>query len=371
MKQAKICFNLLNYRTATHRHYYHIYEFIEALGLKADVRLHVMDAQEPPVFESPTKVLDLTGRGFIATIRRCSAIISARFQGYSIFYHHYTTGPARFSALLNRLAGGRTYLWHCIVMDALDDIVQTNKLQRYLLRLTFRMIHHLVTGTDYMADYYAARYPLRRDTIRVIPNYINLKRFDRSMVNPREIPDSLGIDPEKKIVLYLHEIEEGRAALLPEIIAAVIEKRNDIVFIIAGDGHYRAALEKRLKEWIDGGAVFMIGKIPNIDTPKYYGCANLYIMTSSFEAFSRVLLEAMAMGVPYIATDGGGNIRTYTPADHQEFILSKENWYLFPDKIIQLLDDPEQAQAFSDAGHRHVQQFSLDKIVDLFLNTIT
>lgn len=370
MKPPKICFSLLNYRVATHRHYYHIYEFIEALGKRADLRLHVMDAEEPPVFHSPHRVIDLTGRGVGAKLRRCAALAGARLHGYKVFYHHYTTAPARFSALLNRLTGGRTYLWHCIVMEALDDIVRTNRFQRFMLRLTFRMIHHLVTGTDYMADYYAARYPIRRENIRVIPNYINLDRFSRAGVDPRAIPDSLGIPPDRKIVLYLHEIEEGRAALLPAIVDGVLARRPDVVFIIAGDGRYREELAGRLQQRIRDGSVYMVGKVPNIETPKYYACADVYIMTSSFEAFSRVLLEAMAMEVPYVATDGGGNIRTYTPEDHQEFILSKPDWGSFPDRILELLDDAGRAARFTQAGQRHVQQFSLDRVVELFLKTV-
>jgi len=366
----KICFSLLNYKIATHRHYFHIYEFIEALGKKADLRLLVMDAEEKPRFQSPSSVIDLTGRGMMARFRRNKEIIRARMNGYKIFYHHYTTAPARFSALINRLTGGRTYLWHCIVMEALDDIVQTGKFQRYMLNLTFRMIHHLVTGTEFMADYYAKRYPIDRETIRVIPNYINLNRFQKAKTDPGEIPLKLGIPEDKKIVLYLHEIEEGRSSLLPDIVQGVLSRREDVVFIIAGDGRYRGVLEARLEKQIENREVYFVGKIPNIDTPRYYSCADVYIMTSNFEAFSRVLLESMAMETPYVATDGGGNIRTYTPESHQKYILSSSELELFPDRIEELLDNPDTTAKFIQTGKTHVQQFSMDKIVDQFLQVM-
>jgi glycosyltransferase involved in cell wall biosynthesis len=369
-QKRKICYTLLNYRVATHRHYFHIYEFIEALGQKADVRLHVMEAEEKPDFKSPTAVLDLSGKGIKARLHTCRAILQARFKGYSIFYHHYTTAPARFSALVNRLVGGRTYLWHCIVMEALDDIVNTNRLKRFMLKLTFRMVHHLVTGTEYMADYYVQRYPLKRDSVKVIPNYINLDRFSRKSVDSSEIPEKLGIPRDKKIVLYLHEIEEGRASLLPNIVDGVLKDRQDTVFLIVGDGRYREELKGILQQRIDDGTVFLPGKVPNTQAPKYYGCADVFIMTSNFEAFSRVLLEAMAMGIPYVATDGGGNIPTYTPEIHQSWILPKDRWGEFPDKICELLDDSETRLKIVEAGVNHVQQYSLEKVVDTFLETI-
>lgn len=370
MKHQKICYSLLNYRVSTHRHYYHIYEFIEALGKKTDLRLHVMEAEETPVFHSPSAVIDLSGHGVKARLRRCRAIIQARWQGYKVFYHHYTTAPARFSALVNRLTGGRTYLWHCIVMEALDDIVQTGIINRLMLKLTFKTIHHLVTGTEFMADYYAQRYPIKRESIRVIPNYINLERFDRAAVDTAAIPARFGIEVGKKIILYLHEIEEGRASLLPGIVEGVLGKRRDVVFLIVGDGRYRETLKTRLQPHIDQGTVFMPGKVPNIETPQYYGCADVFIMTSNFEAFSRVLLEAMAMGVPFVATDGGGNIPTYTPDECQRYILSKADWHLYPDRICELLDNDGQRARLIKAGKEHVTQYSLDRVVDLFMETI-
>ncbi|MCD4653535.1 glycosyltransferase family 4 protein [bacterium] len=180
----------------------------------------------------------------------------------------------------------------------------------------------------------------------------------------------MGIPKDKKIILYLHEIEEGRASLLPDIIRVLLSMRNDVVFIIAGDGRYRESLEKKLHQHISDKAVYFIGRVPNIATPRLYACADVYIMTSNFEAFSRVLLESMAMETPYVATDGGGNIRTYTPSDHQEYILSKSEWSLFPGKISELLDDRKRAEEFVRIGRDHVQQFSMEKTVDLFLRTV-
>ncbi|MBN1295479.1 glycosyltransferase family 4 protein [bacterium] len=370
MNRPRICFSLLNYQKSTHRHYFHIYEFIEALSHRADVRLLVMDAEDPPEFEHPAAVIDLTGHGMWARWCRCREIIRSRMLGYTVFYHHYTTAPARFSSVINRLTGGRTYLWHCIVMEALDDIVKTSRVQRMMLRWTFRMVHHLVTGTEFMADYYASRYPIRRESIRVVPNYLNIHRFRRDAVDTRQLRQRLSIPDDRKIVLYLHEIEEGRAALLPAIITGVLDRRADVVFVVAGDGRYRGELETRLAAQVRDRTVLFTGRVANTDTPWFYAGADLFIMTSQFEAFSRVLLEAMAMGTPYVATDGGGNIRTYTPENHQEFILSRENWDCFPERIDCLLDDRDRIAAFIACGYDHVQAYSMDRIVELFLQTI-
>ncbi len=370
MVKDKLCFFLLNYQQETHRHYYHIYEFIEEIGKRVDLRLMIMETQDPPVFDHVTEIVNLTGKGVVNIIRRNWEIIRAWKDGYRIFYHHYTMGPARFSALVNRMLGGRTYLWHCIIMEALEQIVRSSPLNRLKLNLTFKLIHRLITGSEFMAQYYADRYWIDRSQVDVIPNYINLRRFNRSQVNRDHVRESLGIPAEKKMILYLHEIEEGRASRLPQIIRDLCGRRNDLHFIIAGDGRYRKTLETELAECIGSGVVKFVGKVPNIETPHYYAAADVYIMTSSFEAFSRVLLEAMAMGVPYVATDGGGSIRSYTPAEHQSFILSDSDFCQFAQKIETLIDHPMEAEKFRRSGYRHVEEYSLDHVADKFIETV-
>jgi len=172
-------------------------------------------------------------------------------------------------------------------------------------------------------------------------------------------------------VLYLHEIEEGRASHLPGIVAPVLDLRDDVVFIVAGDGRYRQTLETRLEKYIEEDRVLFVGKVPNTETPKYYAAADVYIMTSNFEAFSRVLLEAMAMGTPYVATDGGGSIRAYTPQEHQPFILAESELQKFPDRVCEILDNTETAKILKDAGQEHVRNYSLDTVLDRFVQVVS
>lgn len=368
--KRKICFSLFNYKKETPRHYLHIYEFIEALGARTDLRLLVMDAEDPPDFKSPTSVIDLSGKGFSAKLRRWREIVRARCEGYKVFYHHYTTAPARFSALINRITGGRTYLWHCVVMEALDKMGKRSPLHWWLMRLTLTIIHHQVTGSDRMAEYYSKLYKIRKDKIKVIPNYINTGRFNADQYDQQSVRKEMNLPVDKKIILFLHGIVEGRAIHLAEIVQNMLAIRDDCFFLIAGDGYYRPVVESKLNQYVQCGKVRFAGHVSNTEAPKYYAAADVYIMTSDFEAFSRVLLEAMSMGVPYVSTDGDGNIRIYTPPEHQPYILPVNQIGKFPERISKLLDDPEERTRFIKAGLENVQKYKLERVLDIFLNTI-
>ena len=122
--------------------------------------------------------------------------------------------------------------------------------------------------------------------------------------------------------------------------------------------------------YVDRGKVRFEGRVPNVDAPVYYRAADVYLMTSDFEAFSRVLLESMAMGTPYVATDGGGSIRAYTPEEHQEFIVPVSNIDEFPRKIERILDDSSVRKSLIDSGLNHVQAYFLDVVLDQFIKEI-
>ncbi len=366
MNSPGLCFYLLNYKRDTHRHYYHIYEFIDALAQRRPVLLHIMDCDGEPRFEHVRAIRIFDKRGFRGRIRRMLADVSAYTRGYRFFYHHYTTGPARFSALLCRIFGGRTFLWHCIVMEALDRHIPLKRLKRWMLKFTFHCVHHVVTGSPAMASYYEEYYTLPHSKMVVIPNYINLERFDRSACSKVEARQRLELPVDRQVVLYLHEIEEGRARLLPEIIERVLEVRPDVLFCVVGDGRYRRILEHRLQHVIDSDQVRFIGAVPNTTAPLYYRAADVHVMTSAFEAFSRVLLEAMAMGTPYVSMDGGGNIRAYTPPEHQRYIVPVERIDLFAENVVRILNDSAEAQRLSEVGLQHVQGYSLTRVLDRF-----
>lgn len=85
-------------------------------------------------------------------------------------------------------------------------------------------------------------------------------------------------------------------------------------------------------------------------------------MTSHYESFSLVALEAMACGVPVLATEVGGL---------PEVVVDGQTGMLFPlgehamaaDMAVALLSDPPRYRAMRQAAIRHAQHFDVDDIV--------
>ena len=103
------------------------------------------------------------------------------------------------------------------------------------------------------------------------------------------------------LVGYIGRLSEEKGVLsLPEAMLGLLDKRDDISFLVGGDGQLLHSLEDRL----DGKAQF-VGWIPHHELPKYLNELKLLVLPSSTEGLPNIVLEAMACGTPVIATPVG------------------------------------------------------------------
>lgn len=89
---------------------------------------------------------------------------------------------------------------------------------------------------------------------------------------------------------------------------ALMEKqgREPIQVNIVGDGTLRGALEKQVERLHLSNRVTFHGLIPHADLPDWYAACDLFVLPSLHEGVPNVLLEAMACGLPYVASQTGG-----------------------------------------------------------------
>lgn len=104
--------------------------------------------------------------------------------------------------------------------------------------------------------------------------------------------------PQKKILLYA-----GRLAAEKEIekIKSVLEKSNEFVLAIVGDGPYRKELEKHFA----GTNVVFTGLLHGEDLAKAYASSDVFVFPSTTETLGLVITEAMASGLPLVAAKSG------------------------------------------------------------------
>lgn len=146
-----------------------------------------------------------------------------------------------------------------------------------------------------------------------------------------------------------------------QMAALVHSRMPQTHFVWAGSGPLEEAARKLSEELGIAEVCHFIGEYKDI--PSLLGAMDCFVLPSLWEGFPIVLLEAMAAGVPVVATDIPGN---------DEAVSSGRNgWLVFPgdpsalaEKVLGLLNDPEQASMFAHAGRERIlKEFTMAKML--------
>lgn len=153
--------------------------------------------------------------------------------------------------------------------------------------------------------------------------------------------------------------------VLLRAVALVRTAGHDAALTVIGDGTERPALERLTRELGLETAVTFTGW--SRDVGRHLAGADLFVMSSRSEGLSLTLLEAMAAGLPIVATAVGGNPEV---VEHGRtgLLVPHGDPAALATAIGEVLGDPERAAAMGRAGRERVMaRFSLDAMVEAHL----
>jgi len=373
-KMKKLCYILPEYDPLTAEHYYHIYELLEDVARQLDVCLVIERASGYPKLKGIKNILSLKLKFLpLNLVERFLVFTYIRLKGYNRFYIHYSYSSAIVASLVTGLTGGQTLYWHCGLKKAFMvkwklnwQVIKKKFLDDYAFLLTLRLINHLVTCSKFMKEYYSTNFGVPKTKIKVMPNWVNLERFDAGKYDREEIRRKFHVGQTTKVALFVHWLAPRTGAhYLVRIAQEVARDIPDVVFLIVGEGPYRETLKHEIEEKGLQGIMRLLGGVPNREIPEYYAIADVFIMPSDEEAFGRVLLEAMAMGVPIVATFHGGMDDILTEKQKQ-FTVKKGDITNFGAKIIRLLTNESLREELKKEGLERVKYFSMENIAKRF-----
>ncbi len=142
-------------------------------------------------------------------------------------------------------------------------------------------------------------------------------------------------------------------ALFLRAAARVSAGRHDVVFLIVGDGPLRGELEE-LAGWLRiAKRTFFLGE--RSDVPSLLKLMDAFVLPSTSEGMPNALMEAMAAGVPVIATNVGGVPELVVDGETGR-LVSPQDEREMADVLGEVLDDRESASALGRAGHERVRR---------------
>ncbi len=124
---------------------------------------------------------------------------------------------------------------------------------------------------------------------------------------------------------------------LQHIIVKTTHTRNDIHWLIAGDG----PLATNLREAVPKTNVTFTGYLQGKDLAEAYACSNIMVFPSATETFGNVVLESLACGTPVIGANSGG-VKNIITDGKTGVLCPPKNEDAFLSSIYSLLQNEEQ-----------------------------
>ncbi|MBI3399371.1 MAG: glycosyltransferase family 4 protein [Deltaproteobacteria bacterium] len=139
-----------------------------------------------------------------------------------------------------------------------------------------------------------------------IPNFIDVVNFRKADISQNgQLKDTYGLK-DKVIVTYCGRLVRRKGVeFLLSAWQEVVKKRNDAVLLIIGDGPMRPVLESMAGELQIKDSAFFLGWQDTVSN--FLGITDLFVQPSLQEGLANSLLEAMAFGLPIVATKIGGS----------------------------------------------------------------
>ena len=214
-------------------------------------------------------------------------------------------------------------------------------------------------------DAIVRHYGIPADRIRLVPEGIDLARWQRLAGQTPHLGDGATILCVARQYPRKHVADLLRA--LPQVRRAVPSAHA----VIVGDGPEHAALLALAAELELGHAVQLLGAIADDDAvARWYRHADVFCLPSVQEAFGIVFLEAMASGLPVVATRAAA-IPEVVPDGQAGLLVPPGDVDALADALTTLLREPARRAAYGACGQAHVRQYDWGVVAERFLAQVT
>lgn len=217
-----------------------------------------------------------------------------------------------------------------------------------------------ISISDFEAKVYEQKHNLKS---KVIPVGIDTNRFSVNRDESLRIRSRFVTD-KQILVLTVCRLEPRKDIFTLIDAARLVNGENkDIKFIIAGDGILKSTIEKVIKESSLSSFITLAGFVSDEDLPYYYGASDIFILTSKEEWFGIVFLEAMANGLPIIATNVGACPEVVGSSG---IFFDRGDYKELANKILELASNAKLRQSLSFKSKSRVHEFDWNKQILLY-----
>jgi UDP-glucose:(heptosyl)LPS alpha-1,3-glucosyltransferase len=238
-------------------------------------------------------------------------------------------------------------------------------LARDHVRFRWNVHRHIIALSGPNKDEIMRLYGVPDDRITVIPNGVDLDRFQPSAEARRDVRRELSIGDDEFVAIFVgHEFERKGLRVVLEALASLLARQVRLTLVVAG----RDSPERLKAEFSDlGDAVRFVGN--RSDVERYYAAADVFVMPAAFDISPLVGPEALAAGLPILMTDVGG-VRDYLRDGDNGWFIEREAGDVAA-KLERLVRDRELLRQVAAGARASVLDRDWRVIAERFVDVIT
>lgn len=264
------------------------------------------------------------------------------FTEDTIIYSHFAEAQSEIARMVSRIAGcpylfkthGTDHLTERKMKRIINDSLKTLVVNRELLRECTA----LCSGREGVVEYH--------------PCGICLDKF---IQGERQDPN--------RVVTICSQIERKGVDDLLRAVSLLKQDGISVSLDIVGDGPKKANSMKLSEELGIRENVVFHGSVHNSQVCSFYQQASIFVLASYAEGFPVTIMEAMASGLPVVAT-GVGDVPEMIVEGESGYVIEPGDVGALADRLSRILTDPDRGRSMGEKGKEISRRFDLGRQVD-------
>jgi L-malate glycosyltransferase len=313
------------------------------------VYFHEVEVARYPLFEYAPYDLALAAMMHEVTLR----------EGLDLLHVHYAIPHATSAWIAKEMLGAGTPLKIITTLHGTDiTLVGQERSFLEITRFSIKQSDGLTAVSEYLRDETVEHFGVPAERIAVIPNFVDPKLYDRSAYPCRK-----GALTQKGEKLVMHISNFRPVKRVRDVVRIFRKISRDLParLVFVGDGPDRSEAAHEARALGVADRVLFLGKQDSV--AELLACADLFLLPSASESFGLSALEAMASGVPVVASRAGG-LPSVVEDGVTGFLAEIGDVDAMAEAGIGVLRDAEKWRSTSQAARASaIERFGVDRVV--------
>lgn len=250
-----------------------------------------------------------------------------------------------------------------IVIHAERGTIEGRRRNLFVQRRLLKVVDQVLSASEALRQRLAASTGFPYEKIKPIPNGVDVSLFSPRPTEKQRIRKNLGLE---LTAIYIGTVANLRPvknhALLLRVGSRLCQSHEQVRFVFAGDGPLKEQLVALAEELGISTKVRFLGA--RSDIPEVLNALDIFVLPSLSEGMPNAVLEAMACGLPIVATRVGG-IPELIDDGNTGFLVPSEDERQLEAILGHLLHDDAKRRALGEKGRQRVLEcFRLERMVN-------